>query len=78
MLATFAPIRHMLWASCCVCGSIIAAQFLCSATPLMCRVTTHEDLSAREVHGADVGSLVAYKWWSQVDHVATKDGKMRK
>jgi hypothetical protein len=41
-------------------------------------VTTHEDLSAPEVHGADVGSLVAYNWWSQVDHVATKDGKMRK
>lgn len=42
------------------------------------RVSTNEDLSAREVHGADVGSLVAYKWWTQVDQVATKDGKLRK
>ncbi|KAF6257975.1 hypothetical protein COO60DRAFT_1701539 [Scenedesmus sp. NREL 46B-D3] len=42
------------------------------------RVTTREDLSEREVHGADVGSLVAYKWWTHVDHVATKDGKLRR
>lgn len=42
------------------------------------RVSTNEDLSAREVHGADVGSLVAFKWWTQVDQVATKDGKLRK
>lgn len=43
-----------------------------------CRTTTQEDLKKREVHGADLGSMVAYKWWLNVDHVATKDGKLRR
>jgi hypothetical protein len=62
--------------------SAVATTVCLSHIPFICfvftRVNTNEDLSAREVHGADVGSMVAYKWWTQVDQVATKDGKLRK
>eukprot|EP00878_Enallax_costatus_P009758 GHUV01010191.1.p1 GENE.GHUV01010191.1~~GHUV01010191.1.p1 ORF type:complete len:1012 (+),score=268.71 GHUV01010191.1:434-3469(+) len=42
------------------------------------RVSTTEDKKLRGLHGEDFGSMVAFKWWSGVTHVATSDGKLRR
>ncbi|KAF8056000.1 ERD4 [Scenedesmus sp. PABB004] len=42
------------------------------------RFNSEEDAARRDEKGEDIGSLVAFKWWSHVDHVAAADGKLRR
>jgi hypothetical protein len=42
------------------------------------RVTTQMDFAQREVHGEDIGSRAAPKWWSSIDTVTTQDGRLRR
>jgi hypothetical protein len=46
--------------------------------PLSRRVTTVADFAQRDIHGEDIGSRAAPKWWSSIDTVTTQDGRLRR